>query len=60
MGSSSEVPKKNVAKRSIGVYQIEMTQLDVTLCKLGDVERLYDARLCEVLVLLYTHKLASR
>ena len=33
----------------------------MTVCKLGDVERMYDARLCqcEVLVLLYTRKMAD-
>jgi hypothetical protein len=60
-GSNSRISKKYIVnlKRSIGMCWIEMEQWDVIMCKLGDVEMLYDVWLCKVLVLLYTCTLAS-
>ena len=56
-GSNSGVSKKyaSVAKRSIGVCRIEMERWYVIVCKLRDVETLYDVWLCKVCPPLYPY-----
>jgi hypothetical protein len=56
-GSNSGVSKKydSVAKRSIGVCRIAIEQWDVIVCKLGDVETLYDVWLCKFRLPLYAY-----